>query len=101
VSASTIGRIIKRYNLFFRPRKISHFGKIKEIRRKKKLRRKGYRLQRPEDLIPVDAIVLFIDGIRRYILTGIDLKSKFAFACACPPSPDIKSESGAGGIILL
>jgi len=39
VSSSTIGRIIKRYNLFFRPSKITHFGKVKKIRRKKKLRR--------------------------------------------------------------
>ncbi len=82
VSSSTIGRIIKRYNLFFRPRKISHFGKIKEIRGRKKLRRKGYRPQNPGDLVQVDAIVLFIDGIKRYILTGIDSKSKFAFAYA-------------------
>ena len=71
-------RIIKRYNLFFRPRKITHFGKIKEIRRRKKLRRKGYEPQRAGDLIQVD-------GIKRYILTGVDLKSKFAFAYACPP----------------
>ena len=82
VSSSTIGRIIKRYNLFFRPRKITHFGKVKEIRRKKKLRRKGYKPQRAGDLIQVDAIVLFVDGIKRYILTGVDLKSKFAFAYA-------------------
>ena len=82
VSSSTIGRIIKRYNLFFRPRKITHFGKIKEIRRRKKLRRKGYKPERAGDLIQVDGIILFVDGIKRYILTGVDLKSKFAFAYA-------------------
>ena len=82
VSSSTIGRIIKRYNLFFRPKKITHFGKVKEIRRKKKLRRKGYKPQRAGDLIQVDAIVLFVDGIKRYNLTGVDVKSKFAFGYA-------------------
>ena len=82
ISSSTIGRIIKKYNLFFLPRRVWHFGKIKVVRRKREMRRKGYRPQRPGDLVQVDAIVLFMDGIRRYILTGIDLRSKFAFAYA-------------------
>ena len=54
----------------------------KDTRRKKKLRRKGYKPQKAGDLIQVDAIVLFVDGIKRYNLTGVDVKSKFAFAYA-------------------
>ena len=80
VSCSTIGRIIKKYNLFFHPQKISHFGKIKQVQRKKKLRRKGYKPQKAGDLVQTDSIVLFVDGIKRYIITAIDLVSRFAFA---------------------
>jgi putative transposase len=80
VSSSTIGRIIKENNLFFYPQKITHFGKLKPIKRKKKLRRKGYIPYNPGDLVQVDSITLFNNGINRYIITAIDLISKFAFA---------------------
>lgn len=55
-------------------------GKIKK--RRKKLRRKGYSPQVPGDLVQVDSVSIFIDGLKRYIVTAIDLKSRFAFACA-------------------
>ena len=38
--------------------------------------------ERAGDLIQVGGIVLFVDGIKRCILTGADLKSKSAFAYA-------------------
>jgi transposase InsO family protein len=80
VSSSTIGRIIKENNLFFTPQKITHFGKVKQIKRRKKLRRKGYKPQQAGDLVQVDSITLFTNGIKRYIITAVDLISKFAFA---------------------
>ena len=80
VSSSTIGRIIKENNLFFTPQRITHFGKLKPIKRKKKLRRKGYKPQKAGDLVQFDSITLFTNGIKRYIITAVDLISKFAFA---------------------
>ena len=80
VSESTIGRIIKVHGYFRQPKKVSHFGKIKTSRYRKKLRRGGYKASYPGDLVQVDSIVRFRDGINRYIITAIDLVSGFAFA---------------------
>ncbi len=77
---STIGRIIKRENLFFHSKKVTHFGKIVTTKYRKKLRRKGYQPEYPGDLIQIDSLCRFKDGIRRYILSAIDLKSGFSFA---------------------
>ena len=80
VSSSTIGRVIKENNLFFKPQKLTHFGKLKPIKRQKKLRRKGYKPRQAGDLVQIDSITLFSNGIKRYIITAVDLISKFAFA---------------------
>jgi transposase InsO family protein len=80
VSESTIGRIIKSHRLFSHPKWVSHFGKIKTTRYRKKLRAKGYKPKYPGGLVQLDSIVRFRDGIRRYIITAIDLISGFAFA---------------------
>lgn len=84
VSESYVGRVIhdlKERNLLPQYRKLSFFaqtGKHHEMQpiRRKKLRRvhkKGMEL---------DTIIRFIDGIKRYILTAIDVEKKFAFAGA-------------------
>ena len=91
VSESTIGRIIKELkasNEIPSQLKVSLYGKtgklvIREPKpRKRKLRRKGYQPEQPGDLLQLDAIVKFIWGLKRYIITAIDLKSEFAFAQA-------------------
>lgn len=82
ISSSTIGRIIKERSLFFYPKDYTHFGKEKRIERKKKLRIKNYKGVKIGDLIQVDSITIFSNGIRRYIITAVDTKSKFAFAYA-------------------
>ena len=54
-------------------------GKLidRNVKRKKKLRRPhGYRV------LEVDTIVRFIDGTKRYVLTGIDTEKRTAFAAA-------------------
>jgi transposase InsO family protein len=80
VSESTIGRIITKRNFFFHPKKITHFGKIVKTKYRKKLRRKGYQPVSPGDLLEIDSITRFKDGLKRYILTAIDCKGGFAFA---------------------
>jgi transposase InsO family protein len=60
-------------------------GNINERKKKKKakkLRRKGYMPQAAGDLVQVDSVTLFMEGLKRYIVTAIDLKTRFAFACA-------------------
>lgn len=84
VSESYVGRVIhglKARKLLPSGKHLSFFartGKHHEIQqvRRKKLRRvhkKGMEL---------DTIIRFIDGIKRYILTAIDVEKKFAFAGA-------------------
>lgn len=87
-SASTIGRIIaclkkkgriptgKKLSLFARTGKLIERSPIK----RKKVRRKDYQPEQPGDLLQIDTIVKFINGIKRYIITAIDLKSEFGFA---------------------
>ena len=92
VSESTIGRII---NELKEKGKIPNYqvktsinGKTGNLRirgtRKKehKLRVGSFKPQKPGDLVQVDAITIFLDGIVRYIITALDVKSRFAFAYA-------------------
>jgi putative transposase len=75
ISASKIGKIIKRNNWFF------YLGKrTKHTVRPNKERVFGYQVNDPGDLFQLDTIVRFEHGIKRYILTAIDVISKFAFA---------------------
>ena len=84
-SVSTVGRILddlKKQGRISAPTPFSFNGRTGEFRerrfkRKKKLRRPlGYRV------LEVDTVVRFIDGIKRYILTGVDTERRTAFA-AC------------------
>lgn len=91
VSAATISRILKELKgkgdiedsiartwFDIRDDKV----KFRVKKRRKKIRRKGYKPQEAGDLLQVDSITLFVDGIKRYIVTAVDVKSKFAFAYA-------------------
>lgn len=90
ISGSTIGRIIKELKDKGRiPNyqvRTSINGKTGNLRirgtRKKehKLRVGSFKPQKPGDLVQVDAITIFLDGIVRYIITALDVKSRFAFA---------------------
>lgn len=85
-SVSTIGRILgdlKRHGKLPSPVKLSLSGKTGKLTerhtrpRRKKLRRpRGYRV------LEVDTIVRYIDGVKRYIVTGIDTERRSAFAAA-------------------
>lgn len=52
------------------------------VKRIKKLRRKNYVPINPGDLVQVDSVAVFAEGLKRYIVTAIDLRTRFAFACA-------------------
>lgn len=96
---STVGRImadLKEAGKLPAPIQYSFYARTgnlierKPPKKRKKLRRKGYQPTKEGDLLQLDTIVFFINGIRRYIVTAIDLKSDFAFAYgyAAPSSAD-------------
>jgi len=84
VSISTIGRIIKKHNMFYYvKKKKKHYNKNRE----KKLRRGDYKPTKAGDLVQIDTVVLFDFGIRRYLISAIDLVSRFSFSyCYKNPS---------------
>jgi len=100
VSESTVGRII--HDLKDKGRlpygsKISIRGGsgtllVKEAKqRRKKLRRKDYVPQQPGDLVQVDTVSIFTAGLKRYVFTALDVRTRFAFAYA------YKANSSANG----
>lgn len=99
VSESTVGRIIhdlKEKGLIHAYGKVTINGLSGKIHFRKpqkrvKQRRKGFSPQFAGDLIQMDTIAIFFDGIRRYIFTAIDVRTRFAFAYA------YKTNSSANG----
>ena len=91
VSESTIGRVIKDLKesgmLIDNNIKVTVHGSsgnliVRKKKRIKKLRRKGYKPKKPGDLVQIDSVAVFFEGVKRYLITGIDLVTKFAFAMA-------------------
>lgn len=92
VSESTVGRIIKDLK---DKRKLPYGSRIsirggtgtllvKEANkpRKKKLRRKDYVPHEPGDLVQMDTVSIFTAGLKRYVFTALDVRTRFAFAYA-------------------
>jgi len=77
LSASTIGKIIKRNNWFFY---LYNRDRLRRGKRQTKKRLFGYEVKSTGDLIQLDAIVKFEQGIKRYVITAIETQSKFSFA---------------------
>lgn len=66
LSVSTIGRVIRDKKIKHHRIKVSHFGRIREIKKKKKLRKpQGFVASHPGDLIQIDTVVRFVDRVRR------------------------------------
>lgn len=94
-SSSTIGRILhdlKKQGKLLDPRRLSLNGKTGNLMERKptkpyrkKLRSKGHK----GALVKADTVVRFTNGVKRYILTAIDLESEFAFAYAYPSHASI------------
>ena len=100
VSESTVGRIIHdlkergRLPKNSRLRLNGETGKLREIKTRqsfRKTRRRGFHPNQPGDLVEIDTVSIFADGIKRYMFTAIDIKTRFAFAYA------YKSNSSANG----
>jgi transposase InsO family protein len=104
VSESTVGRIIhdlKEKGRLPTSTKITINGRTGKLMvrepgpRKKRARRHGFCPRKPGDLVQMDTVSIFIDGLKRYIFTAIDVNTRFAFAYA------YKSNSSANGSDFL
>jgi transposase InsO family protein len=89
ISESTVGRIIsdlKAKHKLPRSIKVTLNGKSGNLLirdpqpKKKKLRRKGYIPELPGDIVQMDTVSIFTAGLKRYIFTAIDIRTRFAFA---------------------
>jgi len=99
-SESTIGRIIHDLKEVGRLPKGSRIringisGKLRELKTRqaaRKIRRKGFHPRQPGDLVEMDTVAIFVDGLRRYMFTALDVTTRFAFAYT------YKSNSSANG----
>ncbi|MBI4652984.1 transposase [Candidatus Kuenenbacteria bacterium] len=81
----TVARIIaddpEKMRIF--PKKISHFGKVRPLKRQRVLRKpKDLKALYPGHLVALDTIEKFINGTKRYIITFEDIHTRFSFAWA-------------------
>ena len=94
ISESSVGRVIADLKasgrlpdrkLWFKV--LGYDGRLvsrKHKPRRTKKRRHGYQPQAPGDLVQMDSLSVFRDGLKSYALTAIDLDSRFAFAYSYP-----------------
>ena len=72
---------LKKRNLLSHHRKVSYYARSGMHREQPVFKRK--KLRRAEKRgMELDTIVRFVDGIKRYVLTAIDVERRFAFAAA-------------------
>jgi len=80
-SESKIGRIIREKRIYHHRRKVYHNGQIKIVTKQKKLRKPDdLRTKEPGDLVEIDTVVKFAWNIKRYIITAVDVHSRYSFA---------------------
>jgi transposase InsO family protein len=80
-SESKIGRVIREKRIYHQRRKVYHNGQVKVLQKKKKLRKPDeFKVNAPGDLIEIDTVVKFAWNIRRYIITAVDVHSRYSFA---------------------
>lgn len=89
VSESTVGRIIndlKEAGKLPKSTRVSINGRTGKLRSwqpkhpAKKTRRQGFYPKLPGDLVEIDTVDIFVDGLKRYLITAIDLPTRFTFA---------------------
>ena len=83
IKESTIGKVIKRNNLYFQKAgRIYHNPQHAYSKRKRTKRLRVRYAPKPTDTgyLEMDTVLYFVDGIRNYFYSAIDVKSKFAFS---------------------
>ncbi len=80
-SESKIGRIIKDKKIYHHRQSASYFGQVKLLVKESKERKPDtFRAKQPGDLVEIDTVVKFAWNIKRYILTAVDVHSRYSFA---------------------
>jgi len=85
MSSSTVGRILsdlKERGKIPNSKKLSFYARSGKFHEKTRKTKKKQRRPKGMPSVETDTIVRYIDGIKRYILTGIHTKNKTAFAGA-------------------
>ncbi len=82
ISVSTIGKVIKRHNLYLKTRRIYHNPLGHYSKKKLSYKTKVKKSPKPAGFgyIEIDTIVKFIHGIKLYVLNAIDVNLKFQFS---------------------
>lgn len=80
ISSWKIQRVIEKHQLYYQPAKIVKLRKKRRQNQAKKRITELKRELRTGFLIALDTIVIYWNGLKRYILTAIDVHSKIAFA---------------------
>jgi len=87
IAESTIGKVLKRNNYFKTKNNLKSQHNPARKRRKWTIKRKRVRYApKPESYgyIQMDTIAKFVDRVKRYIYTAIDVKLKFSFSLMYP-----------------
>ena len=84
ISSWKIQRVIKKHHLYFHPKKTEMLRRKRKANQPKKRITELKKEQRTGFLVALDTVVRYVAGTKRYILTGIDIHSKIAFARMYP-----------------
>lgn len=96
VSASVIGKIIRRRHFFFEGKKVTRKPRLSGLQRLKyapKVTRPGY--------LQLDSIILYVEGTRFTFITLIDVFTKYASAYLVPSSSAAHSQGVLASFIAL
>ncbi len=83
VSESYAGRTLndlKRRGLLPAYRSLSYYAKRDTFRDKQARSRRKIRRPRGQRVVEIDTVVRFVNGLKRYLVTGVDTETRFAFA---------------------
>jgi transposase InsO family protein len=80
ISSWKVQRVIEKHSLYYHPSKTINMRKKRKRNQPKKRITELKKQQRQGFLIAVDTMVRYWNGTKRYIITGIDVYSKLAFA---------------------
>jgi len=80
ISSWKVQKVIEKYNLYYHPQKAAQIRRKKQRAIKKKRITELKRQKRSGFLVQIDTIVIWKNGLKRYIITAIDVFSKIAFA---------------------
>jgi len=110
VSESTVGRIIRDLKAKGRLPYSTKIGirggsgslLVREPKpRRKKLRRKDFVPHLPGDLVQMDTVAIFKTGLKRYIFTAIDVRTRFAFAYAYKANSSVNGSDFIGKFLKV